>query len=99
MIKTIKKELSPKIHEALELAAKILTILSRNGAYYTVEDCYYDYEQGWKWTTVIEHKRDGSSRQALSQKDHDLVTDIGTLEAIVKAVENTINGRREAATV
>lgn len=91
MIKTITKETNPKEYGALETAAKILTALSSNGAYYTVEECYFDYGQDWKWTTVIGHKRDGTSWQAICPRDHDLITDIGTLEAIVKAVENTIN--------
>lgn len=93
MIKTITKETNPKEYEALETAAKILTALSRHGTRYIVEDTYFDFGQDWRYTTVIAYRKDGASWQALAASDHDLVTDIGTLEAIAKAVENTVNSK------
>lgn len=93
MKKVMTKETHPKEYEALETTANLLTALSRRGTRYIVEDTYFDFGQNWRYTTVIAYRKDGASWQALSASDHDLVTDIGTLEAIAKAVENTVNSK------
>ena len=93
MKKVMTKETHSKEYEALETTANLLTALSRGGTRYIVEDTYFDFGQDWRYTSVIAYRKDGTSWQALSASDHDLVTDIGTIEAIEKAVENTVNSK------
>lgn len=91
MITTYDK--GTKEYTALEAAAKLLEVASPNGTRYTVEDTYFDYGQDWRWTTVIAYRKDGTSWQALYPAEHELITDIGTVESIFQAVEQVRNGK------
>lgn len=80
-------------YKALEAAAALLTALSPHGTAYMVEETYFDFGQGWKWTTVIAHRSNGDSWQALNPREQDMITDECTLESITKAVEMVRNGK------
>lgn len=41
----------------LERAAALLTGLSPNGWTYFAGDTYFDFGQGWKWTTVLRREQ------------------------------------------
>ena len=46
-------------HLALTRAAALMTGLSPNGWRYFVGDTYFDFGQGWLWTTILcEHSSD-----------------------------------------
>ena len=61
----------------LETASKVLTAVSPKHITYTVEDTYFDYGQGWEWTTIIAHRPDGEEYQVLYPRDYEkiLLTD------------------------
>lgn len=86
-------EVGTKEHKALEAAAKLLEAMSPNGTEYTVEDVYFDYGAHWMWTTVVAHRKDGTSWQALCPRDQNLITDDGSLEGIARAVSYTIKDK------
>lgn len=83
MIAKFRKE--TKAYKALEAAAAMLTACAKRTVYY-VDDVYFDLGQGWMWTTVIAHRDDGATWQALNPYEQDLITDICTPESICKAV-------------
>jgi len=59
-------------YNALDLAAKMLTILSPKGYKYAADVTYFDFGQDWKWTTVI--CSTGWDRyQALNPKEQELI--------------------------
>lgn len=62
-------------HEKLMTAATILTAISPKGITYTVEDTYFDYGQGWEWTTLIAHDPGSSfgEYQALCPRDYEKI--------------------------
>lgn len=84
-------ERNTKEYKALEAAAAMLTALSPRETVYKVEETYFDLGQNWKWTTVIAHRKDGGSWQALSPREQDLITDEVSIENIAKAVEMVKN--------
>lgn len=51
MIKQYKE--GTEEYEKLERMAMILTLKSPKKYNYVVGDTYFDYGQGWKWTTVL----------------------------------------------
>ena len=61
----------------LEEVAKELTEKSPSGCVYRVEETYFDFGQDWWWTTVIAHRKNGDSWQALSPRVQEEVL-IGT---------------------
>lgn len=87
MIKTY--EHGDKEYIALEIAAKMLTMLSPNGTDYEVEDVYFDFGANIMWTTVVAYG-DTGNWQALTPRDVELITTC-EIENITKAVNNTIN--------
>lgn len=54
----------------LEMACIALNRFARKGTRYHISDTYFDYGQGWRWTTIIATKPDGSHYQALNPRDH-----------------------------
>lgn len=53
-------------YERLEDAARMMTEMSPNEWHYSVQDVYFDFGQGWMWTTVI---CDDRGYQALTPKE------------------------------
>lgn len=43
----------------------LLNSMSPNKINYRVEDTYFDYGQDWRWTTIIAHRNNGDSWQAI----------------------------------
>ena len=72
----------------LTVAARVLTAVSPKHITYTVEDTYFDYGQGWMWTTIIANDKSSTfgSYQALCPRDYEdiLTTDdiLATLSAV-----------------
>lgn len=90
MITTYAK--GSKEYKALEAAAALLTAVA-NRTTYKVEETYFDLGQGWEWTTVIAYRDDGTSWQALNPREHDLITDGGTLNDIRDAVAMVVGSK------
>lgn len=72
----------------LEMACIVLNRFARKGTRYHVEDTYFDYGQGWKWTTIIATKLDGRQYQALNPHNYtriitapDTLTTVGEIIA------------------
>ena len=76
-------------YEMLEKAAMILTATSKNGVTYKVEDTYFDYGQGWEWTTIIAYKSDSmfGSYQALNPRDHEKIIESDDLLATIMEIK------------
>jgi len=76
-------------YKLLDCVAQLLTILSPNKYQYYVGDTYFDYDQDWKWTTILCHKTNEGSRwdfQALNpmlQKRIIQAKDIGDIGVAV----------------
>ena len=60
-------------YKMLEKACMILTATSATNTTYMVEETYFDFGQDWKWTTIIAHRPDGTSYQALCPRDHEKI--------------------------
>lgn len=76
--------------EALQRLADVLTIASKNGITYHVEETYFDYGQNWKWTTICAYRPDGASWQILNPRNHaEIIAGKETLQAAV----DLYNGR------
>ena len=73
----------------LERAAKILTETSPRKCVYKVENAYFDYGQGWAWTTIICYPPDnGYSYQALYPAQHEkILTSENLLETLAEIVQ------------
>ena len=54
-------------YDRLEEAAEMMSQMSPNGWHYSVQNIYFDYGQGWMWTTVVCDHGDGY--QALTPKE------------------------------
>ena len=73
----------------LEKAAAILTAASDHGTVYSVEDTYFDFGQKWMFTTLIAHRTNGDSYQALSPIEQE---DLLCTEDLFEAVRKVTNG-------
>ena len=54
-----------KEYRLLTAAAELMTAFSPTGVLYYVGQTYFDFGQGWKWTTIIAERKNGDSWQAL----------------------------------
>lgn len=76
-------------YEHLQLAAVMLTNRSPNGWFYHVGETYFDYGQGWKWTTILCEGNKFGSYQALNpreQEDIIMASRIDELGSIVEGI-------------
>ena len=65
-------------YKNLKRAADIMTTMSDGSSVeYVVQDCYFDFDQDWMWTTIIKinHKEKGILRscQAITPRDWKLI--------------------------
>ena len=74
--------------ERLETFADILSQCSANGVTYAVEDTYFDFGQGWKWTTIIAN----DSWQALSPRLQEMILCAETPEEVEECVNYYFKG-------
>lgn len=72
--------------EKLELVAKMMTYASPKRFKYVVEETYFDFGQGWKWTTIIREGGEWGGVQALSPRQQEDILMAETLEEMVAAV-------------
>ena len=84
-------------YNALKFAAAAMTLASSE-VRYEVEDTYFDYGQGWKWTTVIAHKNrpEGyctDSWQALNPREQEAIVFAENPEEICKVISEWRNGK------
>lgn len=77
-------------YKKLEAVAILLTLESKNGCKYHVEDCYEDYGADMMWTTII---RDDDDCQVLNPKEWDDIFFAETPAELVKCVEDIRNGK------
>ena len=77
-------------YERLQLAALMLTNRSPNGRTYYVGETYFDYGQGWKWTTILCHSGgtwgDYQALYPSAQDEIILASKIDELVAIVEGI-------------
>ena len=70
-------------HLRLEMACLALNHKSTKGTTYKVEDTYFDFGQGWMWTTIIAYRADGEGYQALCPLFQEwILTEPDTLETV-----------------
>lgn len=74
----------------LERAAKILTEASPRKCVYKVENTYFDFGQGWTWTTLICYPPDnGYEYQALNPVQHRKILETGNLiETLAEIIQD-----------
>lgn len=87
--RTIKPNTSE--FEKLEAAAAMLEAFSPNGAWYTVENVYFDYGQDWMWTTICRSRY--RECQVLSPRDWELIITAETPAELAEAVEVVRNDK------
>ena len=85
--------MATKEYERLEAAAKLLEATSKNYFTYTVRETYFDYGQGWKWTTIICDDNSYNSWQVGSPRMWEMVITAETVADIAKAVEEIQAGK------
>lgn len=66
-------------------AAALLNALDDTDTTYTINDIYFDYGANWMWTTIVAHRKDGTSWQALYPVDQEKIL-TGSIEEAVKDV-------------
>lgn len=72
----------------LAAVAKMLEALSENDASYYVGDTWFDYGQGWEWTTIIRAQKGTIyDVQILSPKKHEMVIEAKSASDLAKAVD------------
>lgn len=73
-------------YDLLEQLAEKLTEKSPSGKVtYTVGNCYFDFGQGWMWTTVLAN-RNGYSWQALNPREQQMLFVDGDIDGVVESV-------------
>lgn len=93
MIKVYEKD--SKEYKALEAAAALMNVMSKTvekGIKFTVQDVYFDLGQDWMWTTISAKNKDGNTWQVLCPRDHELITDVGNIDAITQAIRQALRG-------
>ena len=91
MITTYEKD--SKEYQALKIAAAILTVESPTGVTYKVEETYFDYGAGMMWTTIVAHRANEDSWQALDPKEQKMITESESWREIADAVKSVQNGK------
>ena len=90
-------EKGTEARERLEKLAAVLTLKSPRHYVYYVGETYFDYGQGWKWTTVLCKTGEGGITgiyQALSPANQkELLLCDGSFEQIVEVAEKVLGGK------
>lgn len=79
----------------LETAAAMLTLYSPCKYIYYVSETYFDYGQGWKWTTILCSKPDSrwGDYQALSPRNQEQIIEADSPEKLAAAVSEVFSGK------
>ena len=86
-----------KQHMRLTAAATLMNaeMEPNDHGQFEVKDIYFDYGQGWKWTTIVFNGGDQwSSYQALNPKQQGMIV-YGDLEDFTKTVWAVVERRRD----
>lgn len=87
MERTINR--NEKEFKNFEIVAKMLEMLSPNGATYTIKETYLDFGQYWKWTTII---RNGEV-QVLSPREWEAIYFADNPKELAEITEEIRNDR------
>ena len=79
-------------YKRLSAVAELLEATSKNGYRYGVYDVYFDYGQGWLWTTIVAYNptepKDSvlGSWQAINPRQWNEILSADTVESLAKCV-------------
>ena len=73
--------------------ASILTAYSPHNAFYVVENVYLDYDQDWKWTTIV--RKGYNECQILYPKDWQRIIEADTMEKLYEIINDLMNDEYE----
>ena len=74
-------------HDRLTLAAALMNIYSPRGYRYYVGETYFDYGQGWRWTTVLcDDKSQWGGYQALNPREQEEIITGNDVKATIDKV-------------
>lgn len=79
------------LYSRFKAIASILTAYSPHGAVYVVEDVYLDYDQDWKWTTIVRKRY--NECQILYPSDWQRIIEADTMEKLFDIVKDLINDK------
>lgn len=84
-----------KEYKKLEAVAKMLEALSPNNVEYEVDDTYFDFGQGWKWTTILAYDSKGVIRryQAINPREWGNILLAENEKDLAEIVTNIRNGK------
>ena len=81
------------LYNRFKAIASILTAYSPHNAIYVVEDVYLDYDQDWKWTTIVRKGYNGC--QILYPRDWQRIIEADTMEKLFEIVKDLVNDKYE----
>ena len=79
-------------YKRLSAGAELLEATSKNGYLYGVEDVYFDYGQGWLWTTIVAYNPAEPSEsilhswQAINPRQWGEILTADTVDSLAKCV-------------
>lgn len=79
------------LYNRFEAVASILTAYSPHNAIYMVENVYLDYDQDWKWTTIVRHGY--NECQILYPRDWQRIIEADTMEKLFDIVKDLVNDK------
>ena len=79
------------LSKRFEAIASILTAYSPHNATYVVEVVYLDYDQDWKWTTIV--RKGYNECQILYPRDWQKIIEADTMEKLFDIVKDLINDK------
>ena len=77
------------LYDRFEAIASILTAYSPHNAIYMVEVVYLDYDQDWKWTTIV--RKGYNECQILYPRDWQRIIEADTSEKLYKIIKDFMN--------
>lgn len=81
------------LYDRFEAIASILTAYSPHNAIYMVEVVYLDYDQDWKWTTIV--RKGYNECQILYPRDWQRIIEADTMEKLFDIVKDLVNDKYE----
>ena len=85
-------------HTKLEMFARIMDSKTSNNFYFTVDDGFYDWGQGWKWTSVSSHNKSEEMRGStvlgswwtLNPKQYETILDSNSFDELVNIADEIL---------
>lgn len=75
-------------YKKLQHAAQELTDTSKTGKVYLVEETYFDFGQNWSWTTIIAHRSDGATWQAINPAQQEQILLAEDIPEVVRQIRS-----------